>query len=47
MSNKRKQNTLDLKDKIEILKKLDSGENMCKLAKKRVLEEQFLDWTTP
>ncbi|XP_015187494.1 PREDICTED: jerky protein homolog-like [Polistes dominula] len=33
MSNKRKHKTLDLKDKMDILKKLDSGENMCKLAK--------------
>ncbi|CAG5048130.1 unnamed protein product [Parnassius apollo] len=33
MSNKRKHKTLDLNNKMEILKKLDSGENMCKLAK--------------
>lgn len=33
MSTKRKHKTLALKDKIDILKKLDSGENMCKLAK--------------
>lgn len=33
MSNKRKHKTLDLNDKMEILKKLDSGQNMCKLAK--------------
>ncbi|XP_045783380.1 jerky protein homolog-like isoform X1 [Maniola jurtina] len=33
MSGKRKHKTLPLKDKIEILNKLDSGETMCKLAK--------------
>uniref|UniRef100_A0A2A4K1H2 HTH CENPB-type domain-containing protein n=1 Tax=Heliothis virescens TaxID=7102 RepID=A0A2A4K1H2_HELVI len=33
MSNKRKHKTLDLNNKMEILRKLDSGENMCKLAK--------------
>ncbi|KAJ8715685.1 hypothetical protein PYW07_010167 [Mythimna separata] len=33
MSGKRKHKTLALKDKIEILKKLENGGNMCKLAK--------------
>ncbi|XP_045499486.1 jerky protein homolog-like [Colias croceus] len=33
MSNKRKHKTLHLKDKLDIIKKLDSGENICKLAK--------------
>ncbi|XP_013167850.1 PREDICTED: jerky protein homolog-like [Papilio xuthus] len=33
MSNKRKHKTLDLNYKMEILKKLDSGQNICKLAK--------------
>ncbi|XP_054259801.1 jerky protein homolog-like [Macrosteles quadrilineatus] len=45
MSNKRKHNTLTLKDKLETLKRLDNGESVTKLAKElNVGKATICDW---